>query len=708
MPERRIPELGSDPCWSLRVTGIDAEREAACAAALEVGDGRLGVAGAPIVEHPAATREVKAPGVFHGTGPESELLPLPDCGRLDIEHRDGMQVERTLDVRAGVLHHRVRDGRRELEAVTFCSLARPGTVVVRVASSDGRLRPGAALHVPAPATRARGPGASPLTVSSPAKPVFLVDQERDGSPGIVLVRGAPGGAAVAARQGCQDGVLDRVAAYALDALGVPDPGRACDLLEEAERQGFDALLAEHRDAWRQRWESCDIVLAGDPELQLALRLAMFHLISLIDATGEAAVGARGITGHVYGGHVFWDADVFVLPFAAATYPAAARAMLRYRARRLGAARAYAIDRGRAGARFPWESAATGEEATPRKLIDHRGKVVEVRTGALEEHVTADVAWAADHYLAWTGDEEFARGDGMAILVESARYWQSRVERDADGSCHIRNVIGPDEYHEHVDDNAYTNVMARWNLRAAAAHVTRHGGGVDERELRNWLTTADAIVDGYDPRTRIYEQFSGFFEREPLVAADVAHRPFSAPRLLGYERTAGSQVVKQNDVLLLHLNVPNETAPGSLQPNLNFYEPRTCHESSLSPGSAAEALARAGRPGKALHWLRESAFIDLPHLRAVPRPGLHTAAMGNTWRAVALGMMGLRPATDALGIDPCLPPEWPSLDVRVRYCGSLLQLHATPDGVTISCDRPTRVRLGAGPIRTVRPGQQALT
>ena len=428
-----------------------------------------------------------------------------------------------------------------------------------------------------------------------------MDPERDGSPGLVLVRGAPGGAAVAARQSCEDGVLERVAVYAVDALGAPDPEGARELLEAAERQGFDALLAEHRDAWAQRWESCDVVLAGDPELQLALRLAMFHLISLIEPTGEAAVGARGMTGHVYGGHVFWDADVFVLPFAAATYPAAARAMLRYRARRLRAARAYATDHGHAGARFPWESAATGEEATPRQLIDHRGEVVEVRTGALQEHVTADVAWAADHYLAWTGDEEFARGDGMAILVESARYWQSRVERDADGSCHVRNVIGPDEYHEHVDDNAYTNVMAGWNLRTAAAHVTRHGGGVDERELRNWLATADAIVDGYDPRTRIYEQFSGFFEREPLVAADVAHRPFSAPRLLGYERTAGSQVVKQNDVLMLHLNVPNETAPGSLEPNLDFYEPRTCHESSLSPGfrRRGAGTGRTTRKGAAL-------------------------------------------------------------------------------------------------------------
>lgn len=120
--------------------------------------------------------------------------------------------------------------------------------------------------------------------------------------------------------------------------------------------------------------------------------------------------------------MFWDADVFVLPFAAATYPAAACPMLRYRARRLAMACAYSAEHGHAGARFPWESAATGEDATPRTMIDYRGEQVEVLTGALEEHVTADVAWSAEHYLAWTGDDEFARGDGMALLVETARYW----------------------------------------------------------------------------------------------------------------------------------------------------------------------------------------------------------------------------------------------------------------------------------------------
>ena len=687
------------------VADVPTEDEAAYAAVLELGDGLVGVAGAPVVEHRAARPGVRAPGIFHGEGAESKLLPLPDCTRLELAHRRGIRIERTLDMRAGLLQQRVDDHGRDLSVTSFCSLGRPGTFVMRATGDPALLRPGDPLCLPTLAEDSRRSESPSLRARTLEPSGYLTRSGIDSAK--VEARGAPGGAVAVARQRVGAGELERIAAYAIDPLKMPDERNAQSLLEEAEKIGFRGLVSEQRDAWRRRWESCDIAVESDPQLQLALRLAMFHLTCLISATGEAAVPARGTTSDTYHGHVFWDADVFVLPFAAATNPGAARAMLRYRARRLAAARANAARHGHAGARFPWESAATGEEATPLTRIDHRGDRVDVLTGALEEHVTADVAWAADHYLAWTGDLEFARGDGSALLVDTARYWASRVERDSDGSCHIRGVIGPDEYHEGVDDNAYTNVMARWNLRTAARHVARYGAAVPTREVRSWLATADAIVDGYDPQSRLYEQFAGFHELDSLVASEVAERPFSAPRVLDYRRTAGSQLIKQTDVLLLHLNVPEETVPGSLGPNLNFYEPRTTHESSLSAGSSAEALARAGRPGDALRWLHESAFIDMPQLRPVPRPGLHTAAMGNTWRAVVLGIMGVRPSEDGLRIDPKLPSEWDEVDLRLRYRGASVRLRASADHVTAQCSRPVRLSLGARPAVTVGPDSEDL-
>ena len=259
------------------------------------------------------------------------------------------------------------------------------------------------------------------------------------------------------------------------------------------------------------------------------------MASVADA-GEAVVGARGLTGRAYRGHVFWDSDVYVLPFLAATHPAAARAMLEYRVRRLPAALRAARAAGRAGARFPWESARSGEDVTPERLRDHRGELVPVLTGELEEHIVADVAWAATCYTDWTGDRAFAAAQGRELIVQTARWWTSRIELDPDGRGHLRGVIGPDEYHVGVDDNAFTNVMARWNLRRAAE---LGAGRADPPERRRWLELADAIVDGYDPQTGMYEQFAGFHALEPLLIAESApQRPVAADMLLGHERVSG--------------------------------------------------------------------------------------------------------------------------------------------------------------------------
>ena len=268
------------------------------------------------------------------------------------------------------------------------------------------------------------------------------------------------------------------------------PGEAADALSAAGDLGFDRLLAEHRAAWAARWEAVDVRIPDDPAAQLALRFALFQLWCNTKSGDELAVGARGLSGTGYAGHVFWDADVFVLPAMVSIDPAAAAAMIRYRLRRLKAARARARAAGRRGARFPWESAASGEDVTPAS--GHLGgRVVPILTGQLEEHVTADVAWAAARYAEWTGRPARL---ALPLLLETAGYWASRCRLDDAGNAHIDGVIGPDEYHERVDDNAYTNVMARWNLRAAADAADRAGlAGCREQALagtgradRGWL------------------------------------------------------------------------------------------------------------------------------------------------------------------------------------------------------------------------------
>jgi trehalose/maltose hydrolase-like predicted phosphorylase len=612
--------------WSLTIEGFDGGLERVHESLLTLADGQLGARGSPLVGDGATATGVYLSGVYEGVGPATELARLQPWSRL-TGGEDVRPFRRSLDLRTGVLYE---DG--PLHSIRFSSLARPRTVAMRVMADD-------VLLPPAGSRTDRG---------------VVTAAFRD------IRRGQ---------------VFERLGAYD------PEPTTAEEALAAAEDVGFEGLLREHREAWARRWEDADIIIDGDPELQRAVRFALFHLMASVADTGEAAVGARGLSGPAYRGHVFWDSDVFVLPFLAATHPAAARMMLEYRSRRLAPARDAARRLGRAGARFPWESAADGSDVTPATAKLPTGGVIPVRTGELEEHIVADVAWAAASYIDWTGDNAFAAGAGRDLLVETARYWASRVRYDNDGRAHIEGVIGPDEYHELVDDNAFTNVMARWNLRRAAST-----DAIADEERVAWLAAADALVDGYDPRTRLYEQHAGFRELEPIVISEISpRRPIAADLLLGTARTAQAQVIKQPDVLMLHHLIPDEVAHDSLQANLDFYEPRTAHGSSLSPAIHAALLARARRYEPALEWLRVAAHIDLDDLTGSTAGGLHLATMGGLWQAVVFGFAGVRACWDRLRIAPRLPPAWHALSIRLRYRGAPLRVHVTPGGVEVEAE-----------------------
>jgi trehalose/maltose hydrolase-like predicted phosphorylase len=334
--------------------------------------------------------------------------------------------------------------------------------------------------------------------------------------------------------------------------------------------------------------------------------------------------------------------------------------------------------------------------TPSHAYDQSGRVVPIRTGELEEHIVADVAWAASSYIDWTGDEAFASGPGIDLLVETARYWASRIRLDRNGSGHIYSVIGPDEYHEPVDDNSFTNVMARWNLRRAAEAGRGHVG---DDELAHWLRLADAIVDGYDPEQRLYEQFAGFYRLEPLVIADISpRRPIAADLLLGRERVMGAQVLKQADVLMLHHLVPDEVAPDSLIPNLAYYEPRTAHGSSLSPAVHAALFARAGRLGAAVEALRLSCRIDVDDLTGTTAGGLHLATMGGVWQALVFGFGGVRPAARGLDIDPRLPEAWDALEIRLLFRSDPVRIRIEHEALIVEADEKVPITVCGRPGR----------
>ena len=277
-----------------------------------------------------------------------------------------------------------------------------------------------------------------------------------------------------------------------------------------------------------------------------MRFALYHLNSAANPADErVSIGARALTGDDYHGHVFWDTEIFLLPFYVLTWPEAARALLMYRFHTLDGAREKAAALGWRGALYAWESTDTGAEMTPEQAIGPDRKVIAILCGKQEQHISADVAYAVWQYWQATGDEGFLLDAGAEILLETGRFWSSRARLEADGRHHIRGVIGPDEYHEHIDDNAFTNVMARWNIRRAleVAALLRERWperwallagrlGVDDSELEQWSRVAETMATGLDPVTGLFEQFASYFTLEDVDLADYAGRSVPMDVVLG--------------------------------------------------------------------------------------------------------------------------------------------------------------------------------
>jgi trehalose/maltose hydrolase-like predicted phosphorylase len=312
--------------------------------------------------------------------------------------------------------------------------------------------------------------------------------------------------------------FDRLVAVARADTLEEDPAPHADAaLARSRALGWSAVLAEHEAAWDARWTASDVLIDGDETLQRAVRFAVYHLTSAANPEDDrVSIGARALTGDAYLGHVFWDTEIYLLPFYTAIWPAAARALLMYRFHTLPGARVKAAHFGFKGALYAWESADTGMETTPERVFGSDGKPVDVLIGKMEHHISADVAYAVWQYWRFSHDDDFFLRAGAEILLDTARFWASRAVVEADGKRHIRHVIGPDEYHEDVDDNAFTNVMARWNI----------GRGLETMEVlgERWPNHAAALREKL---TLSEEELGG------LARRDRAHcdRPRSYDRRL---------------------------------------------------------------------------------------------------------------------------------------------------------------------------------
>lgn len=453
-------------------------------------------------------------------------------------------------------------------------------------------------------------------------------------------------------------------------------------------QDYDSLKTAHVRAWQKVWHDADVIIEGDDEAQQAIRFGLFQLIAAAPQHDDrVSIGAKTLSGFGYRGHVFWDTEIFVLPFFSYVLPKIARNLLHYRYHTLPGARRKAQANGFRGAQYAWESASTGDEVTPTWVPDFSGKgLVRIWTGDIEIHISADIAYALCQYWRVTGDDAFMRDYGVEIILDTARFWGDRaeVEETEQGRQYaFRDVIGPDEYHDHVDNNAYTNRMAQWHLQTALAlwdwlqkEYPEHAAALGHRLqltpelLHHWQDVIDHVILNHDPETGLILQFDDFFQRQPVDWDAYAGRTKSMQFLLGIEEANASQVIKQADVIMLLCLLREQYDAQTWHKNWDTYMPLTDHSygSSLGPSFHAWAACEMERPDEAYEHFMLAARADLSDIRGNADEGIHAASAGGMWQALAFGFAGLRLNADGYTVTPRLPHHWRRLAFKFYQQG----------------------------------------
>ncbi len=475
--------------------------------------------------------------------------------------------------------------------------------------------------------------------------------------------------------------LTKLAVY---RTGDPRPSRemAAASLDAACAAGFDTLVAEQQASLGAFWESSDVEVDAGPEIQRAIRWTLFQLHQASALLEGRSIPAKGLTGQAYDGHYFWDTEIYVLPFLAATNPAAAAEILRFRHSLLPAARRRATELAQDGALFPWRT-ITGDEASAYFLA-----------GTAQYHINADIVYALRQYVWMTGDEDLLWEVGVALAVETARLWHDLGFYRA-GRFHIYGVTGPDEYTALVDDNAYTNAMARMNLRYAFDVVSelrtrdrerfeqlRRDLEIGDDEPTEWRKAADAMYVPHDAELGITPQDAHFLEKEVW---DFEGTPASAyPLLLNFHPLViyRFQVLKQADVILADFLLGDEFSPDLKRRNFEYYDPITTGDSSLSACVQAIMAAEVGQSGLAIEHFSRALFMDLADLAGNTTDGVHMASAGGVWLALTSGFCGLRLVRGDLHLSPRLPTTWRGLRFRMTYRGTLMLIHVVHDRMSV--------------------------
>ena len=479
-------------------------------------------------------------------------------------------------------------------------------------------------------------------------------------------------------------------------------------LKEAEEKGYETLLEESKKVWEKIWKKQDIQIdSKEDDAQIAVRFALYHLqIMVRREDNRVGIGAKALSGEGYKGHSFWDTETFIFPYFQMAEPETARTLLEFRYKGLYGARKKAIENGYKGAMYPWEAAWVSDgEVTPYVIgvNVHTGEPMICLTGVIEQHITSDIIFALWQYYAATDDQDFMDRYGYEMTIETARFWNSRLEWiEENNRYEIRDVIGPDEYKEHVDNNAYTNYMAHENMRLAAQVIAcirdekkdiygkmqklmqEEGTSLEqlEEELKDKMKKL--YLPQPDEKTGIIPQFDGYFDLKEIDLSVYKNASVVGTVFHDYsgEDVQGMQAGKQADIVELLYQMEDITTPDNKAKNYVYYEARTLHDSSLSKAIHSITACDLGMEKEAYDMFMSAALTDLGQEMKSSDAGIHSANTGGVWQDVVMGFGGIRIRDGHLRIAPNCPKQWEKFTYPLYWKGNELHITVCKDGVEV--------------------------
>ena len=501
-------------------------------------------------------------------------------------------------------------------------------------------------------------------------------------------------------------------------------------LKEAEEKGYETLLEESKKVWEKIWKKQDIQIdSKEDDAQIAVRFALYHLqIMVRREDNRVGIGAKALSGEGYKGHSFWDTETFIFPYFQMAEPETARTLLEFRYKGLYGARKKAIENGYKGAMYPWEAAWVSDgEVTPYVIgvNVHTGEPMICLTGVIEQHITSDIIFALWQYYAATDDQDFMDRYGYEMTIETARFWNSRLEWiEENNRYEIRDVIGPDEYKEHVDNNAYTNYMAHENMRLAAQVIAcirdekkdiygkmqklmqEEGTSLEqlEEELKDKMKKL--YLPQPDEKTGIIPQFDGYFDLKEIDLSVYKNASVVGTIFHDYsgEDVQKMQAGKQADIVELLYQMEDITTPDNKAKNYVYYEARTLHDSSLSKAIHSITACDLGMEKEAYEMFMSAALTDLGQEMKSSDAGIHSANMGGVWQDVVMGFGGIRIRDGHLRITPNCPKQWEKFTYPIYWKGNKLDVTVCKDGVEVINEGTAFMAEIMGQMVTVEKGK----